>query len=70
MGGLIGKNNLQARTVAPDPRLVRKVTQRPAVLTYEELNLLSEAPASERGHLMWAAACRQESAGCARYWSY
>lgn len=52
-------NLLQARTVASGSRLVREVTQRLAVLTDDEIELLVEATATERGHLLWAAACRR-----------
>ncbi len=57
---LIGKDNLlQARTVSSGLRLAREVVQRLAVLTDDELDLLVDASATERGHLMWAAACRR-----------
>ena len=49
---------LQARTTASGSRLVREVVQRLAVLTDLELELLGDASPSERGHLMWVAACR------------
>ncbi|MFE7183875.1 DUF1819 family protein [Streptomyces erythrochromogenes] len=52
-------NLLQARTVASGRRLTREVTQRLAVLTDGEIELLVDAPATERGHLLWAAACRR-----------
>lgn len=58
--GLIGKDNLlQARTVSSGFRLAREVAQRLAVLTDDELDLLMDATATERGQLMWAAACRR-----------
>lgn len=57
---LIGKDNLlQARTVSSGFRLAREVAQRLAVLTDTELDLLADASATERGYLMWAAACRR-----------
>lgn len=57
---LIGKDNLlQARTVSTGFRLAREVAQRLAVLTNDELDLLMDATATERGQLMWAAACRR-----------
>lgn len=57
---LIGKDNLlQARTVSSGFRLAREVAQRLAALSDEELNLLADASATERGYLMWAAACRR-----------
>lgn len=56
----IGEGNLlQARTAASGLRLGREVAQRLAVLSDEELELLVDASATERGHLLWAAACRR-----------
>lgn len=56
---MIEKDNLlQARTVASGHRLTREVVQRLAVLTYDEIELLIDATASQRAHLLWAAACR------------
>ncbi|MFJ3544019.1 DUF1819 family protein [Streptomyces rubiginosohelvolus] len=52
-------NLLQARTVSSGQRLAREVTQRLAVLTDGEIELLVDATAAERGHLLWAAACRR-----------
>lgn len=52
-------NLLQARTVSSGFRLAREVAQRLAVLADDELGLLLEASAAERGYLMWAAACRR-----------
>ncbi|MEU1468601.1 DUF1819 family protein [Streptomyces sp. NPDC005761] len=52
-------NLLQARTVASGQRFAREVTQRLAVLTDDEIELLIDATATERGHLLWAAACRR-----------
>lgn len=51
-------NLLQARTAASSTRLAREVVQRLATLTDPELNLLLDATATERGHLLWVAACR------------
>jgi hypothetical protein len=57
---LIDEDNLlQARTVASGRRLAREVSQRLALLSDDELELLVEATATERGHLLWAAACRR-----------
>jgi hypothetical protein len=57
---LIGEDNLlQARTVSTGQRLAREVAQRLAVLTDDELELLIDSTTSERGHLLWAAACRR-----------
>lgn len=52
-------NLLQARTVASARRLSRELVQRLAELTDDELRLLLDATAAERGHLMWVAACRR-----------
>jgi hypothetical protein len=52
-------NLLQTRTVASGSRLAREVAQRLAVLTDDEIELLVKATATERGHLLWAAACRR-----------
>lgn len=51
-------NLLQARTVSTAHRRAREVAQRLAVLTDDELDLLVDSTTSERGHLLWAAACR------------
>lgn len=53
------ENLLQARTVASASRLAREVIQRLAVLSGDEIELLAEATSTERGHLLWAAACRR-----------
>lgn len=52
-------NLLQSRTVSSGLRLAREVAQRLSVLTDAELELLTDATATEREHLMWAAACRR-----------
>ncbi|WP_042419809.1 DUF1819 family protein [Streptacidiphilus anmyonensis] len=52
-------NLLQARTVASGRRFAREVTQRLAVLTDDEIELLIDTTATERGHLLWVAACRR-----------
>lgn len=52
-------NLLQARTVSTGHRRAREVTQRLAVLSDDELQLLVDSTTSERGHLLWAAACRR-----------
>lgn len=56
---LQSENLLQARTGSSGFRLAREVTQRLSVLADPELELLREASPSERGHLMWVAACRR-----------
>jgi hypothetical protein len=52
-------NLLQTRTVASGQRLTREIAQRLEVLSDSELELLVDATATERGHLLWAAACRR-----------
>ncbi len=52
-------NLLQARTRSSGFRLAREVAQRLSVLTDAELELLIDATPTERGYLMWAAACRR-----------
>lgn len=57
---LIESNNLlQSRTRSSGLRLAREVIQRLSVLTEDDIGLLVDATPSERGHLMWAAACRR-----------
>jgi hypothetical protein len=53
------ENLLQARTVESGRRFAREVVQRLAVLTFGEIELLIDATATERAHLLWAAACRR-----------
>lgn len=52
-------NLLQARTYRTSVRLVRETVKRLSAFTDPEMVLLADATASERGHLMWAAACRR-----------
>lgn len=52
-------NLLQARTVSTGRRLSRELVHRLEELSDEEVTLLLEGTATERGHLMWAAACRR-----------
>ncbi len=52
-------NLLQARTHRTGVRLVRETVKRLSVLADDEVELLTEMTASERGHLMWVAACRR-----------
>lgn len=57
---VIGDDNLlQSRTYSSGTRLAREVVQRLAVLTDEEIELLIKASPTERGYLMWVAACRR-----------
>jgi hypothetical protein len=52
-------NLLQARTYRTGVRVARETVKRLSVLTDDEVELLADLTASERGHLMWAAACRR-----------
>ncbi len=52
-------NLLQSRTYRSGVRLVRETVKRLSSLGDDELELLVDATALERGHLMWAAACRR-----------
>lgn len=57
---LIQRDNLlQSRTVSSGQRLAREVVQRLSVLDKQELDLLVASTTTERGHLLWVAACRQ-----------
>ena len=51
-------NLLQARTHNTAVRMVRETVRRLWTLDACEVELLGEATASERAHLMWAGACR------------
>lgn len=55
----VKENLLQARTHSTGVRRVRETVKRLAVLSDLEVESLTEITASERGHLMWAAACRR-----------
>lgn len=55
----LDSNLLQVRTHSTGIRLVRETVKRLSVLTDDEVALLTEVTASERSHLMWAAACRR-----------
>jgi hypothetical protein len=58
---LDSENLLQGRTVSSGHRVAREIVQRLAELTNDEIDLLVDATSVERGHLMWAAACRRYS---------
>jgi len=53
------ENLLQARTHSTGVRRVRETITRLSALTDSEVESVAEVTASERGHLMWAAACRR-----------
>ncbi|WP_166866048.1 DUF1819 family protein [Salinibacterium sp. ZJ70] len=55
----VDQNLLQGRTRTTGVRLVRETVRRMSALADREIEMLSDATASERGHLMWVAACRQ-----------
>lgn len=55
----VEKNLLQARTRSTGVRRVREAVKRLSALSDREVEMLTEVTASERGHLMWAAACRR-----------
>lgn len=55
----VEENLLQTRTHSTGVRLVRETVKRLSVLSDREVEIISEITASERDHLMWAAACRQ-----------
>lgn len=55
----VAENLLQARTHRTAVRLVQETVKRLSALSDREVEVLPEVTASERGHLMWAAACRR-----------
>lgn len=55
----VKENRLQARTHSSAVTLVRKTIERVSALSDLEIPMLLEVTASEREHLMWAAACRR-----------
>lgn len=55
----VERNLLQARTHGTAIRLVRETIKRMSALSDHEVEILAEVTASERDHLMWAAACRR-----------
>ena len=52
------ENLLQARVSASTTRKLGALIPRLQVLTDSELQIVAEGTSTERGHLMWAAACR------------
>lgn len=52
-------NLLQSRTLTTGHRRGREVVQRLSVLSDLEVELLVDATPTDRGYLMWAAACRR-----------
>ena len=55
----VKENLLQARTHRAGVRLISETVQRLSALTDDEVELLIDVTASERRHLLWAAACRR-----------
>lgn len=55
----VEENLLQVRTYRTGVRLVRETIKRLSALSEHEVEFLIDITASERGHLMWAAACRR-----------
>lgn len=55
----VEENLLQTRTRSTSTRRVRETVNRLSVLTSHELEILADLTATERGHVMWAAACRR-----------
>lgn len=55
----VGENLLQARTHSTGVRRVRETVKRMSALSDREIEILADLTATERGHLMWAAACRR-----------
>jgi hypothetical protein len=53
------ENLLQTRVVRSNVRLLGALIPRLQVLTDAELQIVADGTSTERGHLMWAAACRQ-----------
>lgn len=56
---VVERNLLQARTISSSVRVTRETIQRLGALDDAELGILADASLTERGHLMWAAACRR-----------
>lgn len=55
----VEENLLQARTHSTGVRRVRETIKRMSALSDREIEILANITASERGNLMWAAACRR-----------
>ncbi len=53
------ENLLQTRAARSNTRLLGALIPRLQVLTDAELEIVADGTSTERGHLMWAAACRQ-----------
>lgn len=55
----VEENLLQSRTHSTGVRRVRETIKRMSALSDREIEILADITASERGNLMWAAACRR-----------
>lgn len=55
----VDDNLLQGRTYRSGVRLARETVKRLSALTDDEIDLLADGAAAERGYLMWVAACRR-----------
>lgn len=55
----VEENLLQSRTHSTRVRRVRETIKRMSALSGREIEILADITASERGNLMWAAACRR-----------
>lgn len=55
----VAENLLQSRTYRTGLRVSRETIKRLSALTDNELEMFDDITASERGHLMWVAACRR-----------
>ncbi len=55
----VKENLLQARAYRTGVRLVRETVNRLSELSDHEVEILADLTASERGHLMWSAACHR-----------
>lgn len=53
------ENLLQTRVARSNTRLLGALIPRLQVLTDAELQIVADGTSTERGHLMWAAGCRQ-----------
>lgn len=53
------ENLLQTRVARSNTRMLGALLPRLQVLTHAELQIVADGTSTERGHLMWAAACRQ-----------
>lgn len=53
------ENLLQTRVARSNTRLLGALIPRLQVLSDAELQIVADGTSTERGHLMWAAACRQ-----------